>query len=72
MGSGIGLAQVFTSFGYHKFAYDFETLCLVLKNAGFDDVYETPYLGSSIEILNQEDRSDPRFNASLCVEAKKR
>lgn len=67
-----GLALIFTSFGYHQFAYDFETLCLALKNAGFDDVYETPYLSSSIALLNQEDRNDPRSIASLCVEATKR
>ena len=67
-----GLALVFTARGFHKFGYDYETLCLALGNAGFNEIYKTPYLGSSIAVLNLESKDDPRSAASLCVEAIKR
>ena len=65
----MGLSLIFTSWGLHKFGYDFETLALVLRRGGFEKVIATPYLGSSVPDLNREQPNEPRAIASLCVEA---
>lgn len=45
-------------FEAHKYGYDFETLCRVLGEAGFDGVRRSSHMGSEIEDLRVDDVSE--------------
>jgi predicted SAM-dependent methyltransferase len=57
----------------HRHIYDFETLCLLLTQAGFERVEETPFGRSSHPLLDGIDRHDPDGleRTVLCVDAVK-
>jgi len=60
---------VFRQYGEHKYAYDAETLILVLKEAGFASALETKYNMSSDPNMALD--TPRRKSESLYVEAKK-
>lgn len=63
-----GLNSIFYNH-MHKFIYDFNTLEIMLKKAGFKKIYKSTHLGSSYKELNLDSDYESRSQCSLYIEA---
>ncbi|APZ95456.1 class I SAM-dependent methyltransferase [Fuerstiella marisgermanici] len=70
MSTGMGFNRVFFAH-FHRFIYDFETLAIIMREAGFSEVRECVHGGSSDERLRLETDDESRQLVSLYVEAVK-
>lgn len=68
--AGDGFNQIFYSH-FHRYIYDFETLALILRNAGFSTITQSAPLASADERLRLDNDSESRTLVSLYVEAEK-
>lgn len=68
--AGDGLNQIFYSH-FHRYIYDYETLALVLRRAGFSSITQSTHRGSVDGRLNLDNDSESRSLVSLYVEAEK-
>ena len=67
---GHGFNRIFYNH-FHRYIYDFETLAIVLKKAGFKKVFESAHMASVDERLRLDTDHESRRLVSLYVEAVK-